>query len=112
MVAFVKSKLGYDDSLDAFGVHGIGGIVGALATGLFATTAVNASGANGLFYGNPKQLMIQVIAVGCTLIYTLVGSYILFKVVDMVFGLRVKDKDEVIGLDLSQHHESAYTLIE
>jgi Amt family ammonium transporter len=112
MVAFVKSKLGYDDSLDAFGVHGIGGIVGALATGLFATTAVNASGANGLFYGNPKQLMVQVIAVGCTLIYTLVGSYILFKVVDMVFGLRVKEKDEVIGLDLSQHHESAYTLIE
>ncbi|MGD0566520.1 MAG: ammonia channel protein, partial [Candidatus Goldiibacteriota bacterium] len=112
MVAFVKSKLGYDDSLDAFGVHGIGGIVGALATGLFATTAINPGGANGLFFGNPKQLLIQAIAVGCTLLYTLVGSFILFKLVDMVFGLRVKEKDEVIGLDLSQHHESAYTLIE
>jgi Amt family ammonium transporter len=112
MVAFVKSKLGYDDSLDAFGVHGIGGIVGAIATGLFATTAVNSSGANGLFYGNPKQLLIQAIAVGCTLAYTLVGSFVLFKLVDLVFGLRANEKDEVIGLDLSQHHESAYTLIE
>lgn len=112
MVAFVKSKLGYDDSLDAFGVHGIGGIVGAIATGLFATTAVNSAGANGLFYGNPKQLLIQAVAVGCTLAYTLVGSFILFKLVDMAFGLRAKEKDEVIGLDLSQHHESAYTLIE
>jgi Amt family ammonium transporter len=112
MVAVVKAKFGYDDSLDAFGVHGIGGIVGALATGLFATTAINPGGANGLFYGNPKQLLIQLIAVACTAGYTLVMTFVILKVVDMITGVRVKEKDEVIGLDLSQHHENAYTLIE
>jgi Amt family ammonium transporter len=112
MVSVVKPKLGYDDSLDAFGVHGIGGIVGALATGLFATTAINPAGANGLFYGNPKQFMIQAMAVGATLVYTLVMTFVILKAVDLVFGVRVKEKDEAIGLDLSQHHESAYTLIE
>lgn len=112
MVAFVKEKLGYDDSLDAFGVHGIGGIVGALATGLLATTAVNGAGVNGLFYGNPKQFLIQLAAVGVTMAYTLVATFVILKVIDMVLGLRVKDKDEAIGLDLTQHKESAYTLIE
>jgi ammonium transporter, Amt family len=112
MVAFVKSKLGYDDSLDAFGVHGIGGMIGALATGLFATTAVNSAGANGLFYGNPKQFLIQLAAVAVTLIYTLVMTFVILKVLDLVMGVRVKEKEEAIGLDLTQHHEQAYTLIE
>lgn len=112
MLSVVKPKLGYDDSLDAFGVHGIGGIIGALATGLFATTAVNSAGANGLFYGNPKQFMIQLMAVGVTVGYSLVMTFVILKVIDLVMGVRVKEKDEAIGLDLTQHHESAYTLIE
>jgi Amt family ammonium transporter len=112
MVAFVKGKLGYDDSLDAFGVHGIGGIVGALSTGIFATVAVNSAGANGLLYGNPKQFFIQLAAVGVTIAYTAVMTFVILKAIDMVIGLRVKEKDEVIGLDLTQHQESAYTLIE
>lgn len=112
MVAVIKPKLGYDDSLDAFGVHGIGGIIGALATGIFATTAVNSAGANGLLYGNPKQLLIQLAAVGVTIVYSMVMTFVILKVIDIVMGVRVKAKDEAIGLDLSQHHESAYTLIE
>lgn len=112
MVAFVKGKLGYDDSLDAFGVHGIGGIVGALATGIFATTAVNSAGVNGLLYGNPKQLLIQLAAVAVTAVYTLAMTFVILKAVDLVIGLRVKEKEEAIGLDLTQHQESAYTLIE
>ena len=112
MLSVVKPKLGYDDSLDAFGVHGIGGMIGALATGLFATTAVNSSGANGLFYGNPKQLLIQLAAVGITIVYSLVMTFVILKAIDLVMGVRVKEKDEAIGLDLTQHHESAYTLIE
>ena len=112
MVAVIKPKLGYDDSLDAFGVHGIGGMIGALATGLFATTAVNSGGANGLFYGNPKQFLIQAMAVGVTVVYSLVMTFVILKVIDLIMGVRVKEKDEAVGLDLTQHHESAYTLIE
>ncbi|MFA5864299.1 MAG: ammonium transporter [Phycisphaerae bacterium] len=112
MVGIVKPKLGYDDSLDAFGVHGIGGIWGALATGLFASKLVNKDGANGLFYGNPHQFIVQLIAVAITIGYSLVVSYILYKLVDAVFGVRVSEKDEVIGLDLTQHREGAYTLVE
>ena len=112
MVAYIKPKLGYDDSLDAFGVHGIGGIWGALATGLFATTAVNSAGANGLFFGNPKQFMIQAIAVGVTVVYSLVMTYGILKVVDLTIGVRVSEQDESIGLDLSQHHEAGYTVLE
>jgi len=112
MVAYVKPKLGYDDSLDAFGVHGIGGIWGALATGLFATTAVNSAGANGLFFGNPKQFMIQALAVGVTISYSLVMTYGILKVVDLTIGVRVSEQDESIGLDLSQHHEAGYTVLE
>ncbi|MFC1500888.1 ammonium transporter [Elusimicrobiota bacterium] len=112
MVSMVKPKLGYDDSLDAFGVHGIGGMVGAIATGLFASVAVNAGGANGLFFGNFEQLKIQLIAVGATTLYTLVVTVILYKVVDLMVGMRVSEKDEALGLDLAEHHEGAYTVIE
>jgi ammonium transporter, Amt family len=112
MVAFVKPALGYDDSLDAFGVHGIGGMWGALATGLFATKLINPDGANGLFYGDPRQLLIQAAAVAVTIVYSFVATIVIFKVVDWIVGLRVNEKDEIMGLDLTQHNENAYTLLE
>jgi Amt family ammonium transporter len=111
-VAVVKPKLGYDDSLDVLGIHGVGGIWGALATGLFASTGVNPDGANGLFFGNPYQLLLQAAGVLVTLVYAFVVTYIVLKVVDLFAGLRVKEEDEVIGLDITQHNESGYTLLE
>ncbi|MBN2616653.1 MAG: ammonium transporter [Bacteroidales bacterium] len=107
MVAYVKPKLGYDDTLDAFGVHGIGGIVGALMTGLLATPAIQA--ARGAFYGNPHQLLVQVIAVLATVVYSGIGTWILFLVVNKLVGLRASDKQEAMGLDESMHGETAYT---
>ncbi len=111
-VTVIKPKLGYDDALDAFGVHCVGGIWGALATGLFASKAVNPAGADGLFFGNPKQFIIQLSAVGVTLLYSFVMSIIIYKVVDAVIGIRVSEKEEAMGLDLTQHHERAYTVLE
>ena len=110
-VVVVKAKLGYDDSLDAFGVHGIGGMLGALLTGLWATTMVNPAGADGLFYGNPKQLLLQFIAIVACAAYSFVLSFGLLKLVDKVVGLRVTTDQENIGLDLTQHSESAYTVV-
>ncbi len=104
----LKNKLGYDDSLDVVGVHLVGGTTGAILTGLFASTAVNSAGADGLFFGNPAQLGIQLIGVAVTLVFGFVGAYILFKVVDATVGLRVTADDEREGLDLSQHGENAY----
>ena len=112
MVAYVKAKLGYDDTLDAFGVHGIGGAWGALMTGLFATKLVNPAGADGLFYGNPKQLLIQAAGVGVTLVYSFIVTFILFKVIDAVMGLRAEPDEERVGLDLTQHHEAGYTVLD
>ena len=110
-VVIVKAKLGYDDSLDAFGVHGIGGMLGVLCAGLWATTAINPAGSDGLFYGNPEQLLLQFIAlVGCAA-YSFVMSWGLLKLVDKVVGLRVTEDEENIGLDLTQHKETAYTLV-
>ena len=106
----LKSKLGYDDSLDVVGVHGVGGTWGALATGLFATTSVNAAGGDGLFFGNPGQLWTQVVAVAATFALAIVGTWVILKVVDALVGLRVSEDDEVVGLDLSQHSETAYVL--
>ena len=111
-VAVVKAKSGYDDSLDAFGVHGIGGILGTLATGLWATKAVNPAGNNGLFYGNPGQFLIQLKAVVITLVYSFIVSFVLLKIVDAVMGLRVSEDEERIGLDLTQHRESSYTILD
>ncbi len=111
-VTFVKAKLGYDDSLDAFGVHGVGGIWGSIATGLWATKGVNPAGADGLLYGNPMQLWIQIKATLITMVFSFVVSYILLKLVDKLFGLRADEQEERIGLDLTDHRESAYTLIE
>jgi Amt family ammonium transporter len=107
----MKAKLGYDDSLDAFGVHGIGGIWGALATGLFATTAVNSAGNNGLFYGNPALLWIQLKAVLVTIVYSGVVSFVILKIVDAVVGLRAGEQAERIGLDLTDHRETGYTIL-
>jgi Amt family ammonium transporter len=111
-VTFMKPKFGYDDALDVFGVHCVGGIWGALATGLFASKAINPAGADGLFFGNPKQFLIQAIAVGVTVVYSFVVSYIIYKIIDLVIKVRVTAKDETIGLDLTQHHENAYTIME
>ena len=104
----VKGKLGYDDALDVVGVHGIGGTWGALATGLFASKAINSAGADGLFFGNPGQLLIQIKAVLITWVFVFVATYIILKVVDVLVGLRVTEEEEKMGLDLAQHHESAY----
>ncbi len=106
----LKTRLGYDDSLDVVGVHGIGGTWGALATGLFASKAINPDGANGLFFGNPGQLGIQAIAVLGSWVLAFVGTIILLKIVDAIMGLRVSDEEEQTGLDLSQHDENAYAL--
>jgi ammonium transporter, Amt family len=111
-VAVIKPKFGYDDSLDAFGVHGLGGILGTLATGLFASKAVNAAGADGLFYGNPKQFLIQLTAVAVAVAYTAVITLVIYKFVDIFFRIRVSEKEELIGLDLTQHRERAYTVLE
>ncbi|MFU2208772.1 ammonium transporter [Solidesulfovibrio sp. C21] len=106
----IKSRLKYDDALDVVGIHGLGGTFGALATGLFATTAVNSAGANGLFYGNAGQLWIQFVSVVATWAYCFVMSLILFKVVDLMVGIRVSLDDETKGLDVSQHSEVGYQL--
>ena len=111
-VSRIKGKLGYDDSLDVFGVHGISGIIGALMTGLFATVSINSAGADGLFYGNPKQFLIQALAVGSVVVFSAVGTFVIYKIVDLMVGMRVDERDEYIGLDLTQHHEAGYTLIE
>ncbi len=105
-----KPKLGYDDSLDVVGVHCVGGIVGALCTGLFASKLINPAGGDGLFFGNPGQFVTQVLAVGVTLVYSFVISYILFKILDATMGLRVSPEDEIAGLDLTEHQETGYSL--
>ena len=111
-VTVLKPKFGYDDALDVFGVHCIGGVWGVLATGLFASKVVNPAGADGLFFGNPKQFLIQLFAAAIALAYSLVGSLIIYKVVDLLITVRVKEREEIMGLDLTQHHENAYTIME
>jgi Amt family ammonium transporter len=111
-VAVVKTRFGYDDSLDVFGVHGLGGILGTLATGFFASKLVNPQGADGLFYGNPKQLLIQLVGVLVAVAYTLVMTLVIYKFVDIFLKIRVSEKEELIGLDLTQHRERAYTVLE
>jgi ammonium transporter, Amt family len=110
-VVLVKGKLGYDDSLDAFGVHGIGGMVGALLTGFFATKAINPAGADGLFFGNAMLALKQLAALAVCAAFSFVVSWVLLKIIDKTMGLRVNEDHENIGLDLTQHRESAYTLV-
>jgi Amt family ammonium transporter len=111
-VGVVKQKFGYDDSLDAFGVHGIGGFWGMIATGLFATTAVNPLGANGLLLGNIAQFKVQVLAACVTVVYCASVTAAICFLVDRIIGMRVRPEDEIIGLDLTQHHERAYTILD
>ena len=99
-----------DDSLDVWACHGIGGTWGVLATGLFATTAINSAGGNGLFYGNPGQLGIQALAVAIVWVYAFVMTWVILKVLDAVMGVRVSPVEEMVGLDLSQHSEAGYRL--
>jgi len=106
MVAFVKAKLGYDDTLDAFGIHGIGGTIGALLTGFLADPAINAAG-KGLFYGNPDQVRIQLIAIGATIAYDAIVTFIIFMIIKVTVGVRVSPDDELVGMDQSAHGERA-----
>lgn len=110
MALNMKGRLGYDDSLDAFGVHGVGGILGTVGAGLFAEKIINPSGADGLFFGNPHQIVVQITAIAAVVIYSFAVTLILMKLIDWGMGLRVSEEDELLGLDLSQHEESGYTL--
>jgi Amt family ammonium transporter len=109
-VVILKQKIGYDDSLDAFGVHGMCGMWGALATGLFANPAIT-EGASGLFYGNPKQLWIQIVSIIATALYTAIGTLILIYVTKLLTGgLRVEEQNEIEGLDNALHGERAFEI--
>jgi Amt family ammonium transporter len=115
MVTFVKERFGYDDALDAFGCHGVGGLVGALLTGVFADPAVwKAFGGSyaGALYGNPRQFLLQLLGSGISIAVAFIGTFVVLKLVDVSIGLRVGVKDEAIGLDISQHHERAYTVLD
>lgn len=107
-VSVLKQKLGYDDALDAFGCHGVGGTWGALATGIFATKSVNSAGADGLLYGNPAQLGVQATAVVATIIFSVVATFIILKAIGLVVKLRASEEEEELGLDLTMHGEEAY----
>lgn len=104
----VKIKLGYDDSLDTFGVHGVGGTFGALATGIWALKSINSAGADGVLAGNPGQFLIQLKTVGFTAVYSIAVTVVLYFIVDKTVGMRVGKREEELGLDLSQHGEEGY----
>jgi len=104
-----KGRFGYDDSLDVVGIHGVGGVIGILATGLFASKVVNPGGADGLFFGNPGLFGIQLLVVAVTTIFSIIGTFVILKLVDSMTGLRVSSEEEATGLDLSQHNERAYS---
>ena len=107
-VAVLKEKLGYDDALDAFGVHGIGGMWGALATGIWATTEINPDGANGLFYGESHLFIAQLISIGVAVVLAVVGTTILYKLVSLVTDARASEAEELTGLDIIEHGERGY----
>ena len=111
-IAYIKGKLGYDDALDVFGVHGVGGMWGTIATGIFAEKAVNAAGADGLFLGGTHQFLVQCLLILVAPVFAGLVTWILFKAVDALMGMRVEKKDEIVGLDLTQQSEAAYTVIE
>jgi Amt family ammonium transporter len=105
----LKPKFGYDDSLDVVGVHGVGGTWGALATGLFASKAINAAGNDGFFFGNPGQLWTQFVGVVVTIAFAMIVTAIILAVLKATMGLRISDEEERMGLDLTQHNERAYS---
>ncbi|MFN3396130.1 MAG: ammonium transporter [Thermodesulfovibrionales bacterium] len=108
-VAYIKPRLGYDDTLDAFGIHGVAGTLGAILTGVFADPAINEAG-KGLLYGNPSQLLTQIIAIAVTIIYVAIVTALILLLIKAATGLRSDLEDEMIGLDESQHGEKAYNL--
>jgi len=105
----MKTKIGYDDSLDAFGVHGVGGVLGTFATGLFASTLINPAGSNGLLFGSHQLLASQMTAIAVTAVYSFIASVILLKLIDKFIGLRIDPESELHGLDISQHGETGYS---
>jgi Amt family ammonium transporter len=107
-IKFIHSRH-LDESLDVFACHGMAGVWGALATGLFATTSINEFGFDGLFYGNPNQLLIQLVATVAAALFAFVVTFILAKILDAIFGLSVSTKEEEVGLDISEHGERAYS---
>lgn len=107
-ISYLKPKLGYDDALDAFGVHGMSGTWGAILTGVFASPAIN--GVAGLLYGNPTQLVIQIISIVAVAIYSFILTYVIAKVLDITVGLRVDEKTEIDGLDMTEHEEIGYRI--
>lgn len=108
-VAILKEKIGYDDSLDAFGIHGIGGMWGAVATGLWATTSINPNGANGLFYGETNLFFAQLISIVVAIIFAVIGSTLLYKIVSSLVEIRADENEEISGLDIVEHGERGYT---
>ena len=109
-VELLKERLGVDDALDVFAVHGVGGIWGALATGLFADDRGQRAGADGLFYGNPEQFLKQVVAVVAVGGFAAAVTFVILKLIDVTIGLRVPEQEEVLGLDTTTHGELAYQL--
>jgi Amt family ammonium transporter len=109
-VCVLKPKLNYDDSLDAFGLHGIGGMWGAIATGIFATTSVNELGKNGLLYGNPSLVWIQFLSIITVILYVIVVTYIILILLNKFVNIRVSQEEEKAGLDKSQNGESGYNM--
>mgnify|MGYP002521484789 FL=1 len=107
-VATLKAKLGYDDSLDAFGIHGLGGTWGSIATGLWATTEVNPAGANGLFYGETHLLVAQIISTLVAYAFAIIGTIILYKIINAFTHMRADKNEEITGLDITEHGERAY----
>lgn len=108
LAVLAKNRFGYDDSLDVVGIHGVGGLVGTIALGLFASTAINPGGADGLFYGNPSFLVTQLIGIGVVGGYTLVVTWIILKAVNAISPLRMEENEEEVGMDTAEHSESAY----
>jgi ammonium transporter, Amt family len=107
----VKARFGYDDSLDVFGVHGLGGTWGAIATGVFASKSINPAGADGLIKGHPEQLMTQVMGVLAAWVVAGIGTFVVLTFVKLLTSLRVTSEDEITGLDLAVHGEEAYNLL-
>jgi ammonium transporter, Amt family len=111
MVVIIKTKFNYDDALDAFGVHGIGGFLGTILTGVFASQLIQPA-YSGALYGNPKQLLVQCIGALAVTLFSLVMTFVIYKLIDLSIGLRVAEDDEAMGLDITQHNERAYTIVE
>jgi Amt family ammonium transporter len=107
-IILLKERWKIDDALDVSSVHGVTGIIGSLAIGFIASTVINPAGPNGLLYGNPMQLGIQAIGVAATATFAFVGTIVIMKIIDAIIGLKVKEEEEDIGLDITQHAERAY----